>query len=58
MISTTGWRFSLALAQVLLGSEGSRPFTSAERRSVVLFTGTLYLQTVLGLLLVKRKVKR
>ncbi len=41
-----------AVAQIILGSRGGRVFTPAERRFVVLFTGILYLQAVLGLLLV------
>ncbi len=41
-----------AVAQILLGSRGQRIFTPSERRFVILFTGILYLQAALGLLLV------
>ncbi len=40
-----------AVAQIILGSRGNQAFSSTERRSLMLFTGTLYLQAVLGLLL-------
>lgn len=40
-----------ALLQNIPGLGGQRPFTPAERRPVSIFTGTLHLQVVLGLLL-------
>ena len=39
------------VGQVLPGITGRRVFTSIEHRSIALFTGTLYLQMALGLLL-------
>lgn len=40
-----------ALAQTISGLSSGRPFTTADRRPVVAFMGSLHLQLVLGLML-------